>query len=192
MRREPEETLKHAEATIDLASRNGIPQWFFFGCSLRGWALAEQGKVAEGIELMRGTLTMYSSIGSEISRPHFLGLLAQALLKNNQLDEANSFLSDALKLVDNTDQRYYESELHRLEGELLAQTGKTDEAKRCFERSVQVAQQQKARSFELRGAVSLLQLGKEEKASRLLADVYNCLTEGFDTPDLKDATTLLD
>ena len=158
LRREPEETLKYAQATIELANKNGLVQWIAFGSSLHGWALAEQGCVTEGIAEMRATLATYCAIGSEISRPHFLGLLAEALIKTNQLDEGNRVLSDALHLVDSTDQRYYESELLRLRGELLARGGDADQAAACFQSSIEVARKQKARSFELRAAESLARL----------------------------------
>ena len=190
LRREPDETLKYARATIELARKNGIAQWIAFGSSLRGWAVAEQGLITEGIEEMRKTLAAYNAIGSEISRPHFLGLLAEALTKDEQLDEGLLVLSEALKVVDNTDQRYYESELHRLKGELLRQRGDEEQAQLFFQKSIEVARKQKARSFELRAATSLIHLSK--KATSTFVGVYNSFTEGFDTADLKNARALLD
>jgi predicted ATPase len=154
LRREPEETLQYAADTIDLANKNGLAQWTAFGSSLYGWALAEQGQITEGIQQMRRTLDTYSAIGSDISRPHFLGLLAEALIKNAQDDEAQLVLSDALVLVTETGQRYYESELHRLRGELFAKSSNTNEAKQAFQKSIAVARMQKAKSFELRAAIS--------------------------------------
>jgi len=155
LRREPEETLKYAGETIELANKNGMAQWSAFGSSLYGWAMAEQGQIIEGIQQMRQTLDTYSAIGSEISRPHFLGLLAEALMKNGQIDEALRVLSDALGLVNETGQRYYESELHRLRGELLMRSDNSSDAKEAFRRSIEVAQKQRAKSFELRAVNSL-------------------------------------
>lgn len=93
-----------------------------------------------------------------ISRPHFLGLLAEALLKNDEIDEGLRVLSDALVLVTETGQRYYESELQRLRGELFARRGHTNEAEQAFRRSIAVARMQNAKSFELRAIASLEQL----------------------------------
>jgi predicted ATPase len=196
LRRESEETLTYARSTIELATRNGIAQWIAFGSSLQGWALAEQGHLREGITQMRQTLATYRAIGSEISRPHFLGLIAEALMKNGETEEGLRALTEALSLAESTGQRYYESELYRLQGELwLAQAGNTDQAEAGFRRALEVARTQQARSFELRAATSLCRLWQRDKrkakAQRLLAEVYNRFTEGFDTPDLKEARLLI-
>ncbi|MEW6212219.1 MAG: hypothetical protein AB1631_28075, partial [Acidobacteriota bacterium] len=197
LRRESEKTLKHAEAAIELANKNGIAQWIAFSSSLHGWALAEQGCVSEGIEQMRQTLALYRAIGSEISRPHFLGLLAEALMKNSEIDEALHALTEALAVADSTGQRYYQSELYRLKGELLlSQAANADQAEECFHQAIELARRQKARSFELRATMSVGRLwqnnnGREE-ARRMLAELLGSFTEGFDTPDLKEAKSLLD
>ena len=155
LRGEPDDTLTYAQATIDLAEKNGLAQWAAFAASLHGWAAAEQGRVSEGIAEMRQTLETYSAIGSEISRPHFLGLLAEALMHDRRFDEALVTLSEALAVVENTGQRYYESELQRLKGELFMHTGDSDRARECFQISLEVARRQKARSFAQRAEASL-------------------------------------
>ncbi len=155
LRREPHDTLNYAQATIEIAEKNGLAQWTAFGASLHGWAAAEQGRITEGIAEMRKTLETYNAIGSEISRPHFLGLLAEALMKERRLDEALLRLSEALAVVENTGQRYYESELQRLKGELFMHTGDRNRARECFQISLEIARRQKARSFEQRAEASL-------------------------------------
>ncbi|HSE97161.1 MAG TPA: AAA family ATPase [Blastocatellia bacterium] len=199
LRRESEKALKYADDAIELAGKYGVAQWAAFGASLHGWALAEQGRVSEGIDQMRRALDLYRSIGSEISRPHFLGLLAEALLKNGETDEAILALTEALVASDCAGLRYYDSELYRLKGEaLLKMRGRGDVsagAEGCFHQGLEIARGQRAISFELRAAVSLARMWKErgrrEEARSLLAPIYNRFTEGNDTPDMEDARALL-
>jgi predicted ATPase len=101
-------------------------------------------------------------------------------------------------MVDNTGQRFWESELHRRKGELLLiqQGQKGGEAGECFRKALDTARRQQAKSLELRVAMSLSRLwqqqDKKREAQQLLADIYGWFTEGFDTADLKDAKVLLD
>jgi len=103
-----------------------------------------------------------------------------------------------LALAETTGERWYESELYRLKGALLLQQSSDNhaEAVSCFQHAISTAQNQQAKSLELRAAMSLSRLwqqqGKCQEAHDLLAPVYNWFTEGFDTPDLKDAKALLD
>jgi predicted ATPase len=198
LRRESRQTLERARAANDLATKSGLAQWIAFSSSLIGWALAAEGESRQGIEQMRRTLAAYRAIGSEISRPHFLGLLAEALMSSGQLDDALASVTEALAVADNTDHRYYESELHRLRGEImLALIPEAEaEAETSFRRAIKVAQKQKARSFELRARLSLGRIrqrqGRGEEARCELAAVYDAFDEGFDTRDLTEARALLD
>src|SRR5262249_20622520 len=105
--------------------------------------------------------------------------------------------AETLAVVDATGGRHYEAELHRLHGELLLQQPVPDApvAEACFQRALDVARRQQAKSWELRAAMSLAQLwqqqGQQAKAHELLAPIYGWFTEGFDTADLLDAQTLL-
>jgi len=107
-------------------------------------------------------------------------------------------LTEVLALVDKTGVRWYEPELYRLKGELLLQqsSGNSTEAETCFHHAISIAQNQSAKSWELRATTSLARLwqrqGKRQEAHDLLAPVYNWFTEGFDTADLQDAKALLD
>ena len=196
LRRESEKSLRYSKAVIELAERNGLAQWIAFGTSLHGWALAGEGRVVEGIQRMREALAAYKAIGSEISRPHFLGLLAEAFINSGEIDQGAEALAEALAAADSTGQRYYESELYRLKGELLLVGGKaTDEIEQSFLQAIAIARRQNAKSFELRAATSLCRLwhrrGESEEARRRLAEIHGRFTEGFDTPDLKEARSLL-
>jgi predicted ATPase len=106
--------------------------------------------------------------------------------------------AEALTLVARTGERFWEAELQRLKGELLLQANLANqpEAEACFQRSIQIARAQNARSWELRAATSLARLwrdrGRPDDARELLSPLYDWFTEGFDTPDLRDAKALLD
>ena len=131
-------------------------------------------------------------------RSYFLSLLAEAHGTMGQPETGLTMLAEALTLVDTTRERWYESEIYRLKGELLLQQSLDHqaEAEHCFQQAITVAQNQQAKSFELRAATSLARLwqqqGKRQEAHDLLAPVYHWFTEGFDTADLQDAKVLLD
>jgi predicted ATPase len=101
-------------------------------------------------------------------------------------------------LVEKNTERLYEAEIHRLKGELLLQQSSDNhtEAETCFHQAITIAQNQQAKSWELRAATSLARLwqsqDKRQDAYDLLAPVYEWFTEGFDTADLKDAKALLE
>jgi len=136
--------------------------------------------------------------GAELLRPYWLALLAEAHGTMGQPAAGLTVLAEALTLVDTTGQRWYEAELYRLKGELLLQRSSDNqaEAETCFHQALAIAQNQQAKSLELRAATSLARLwqqqGKREEARQVLGDVYGWFTEGFDTADLKDAKALLD
>ena len=121
----------------------------------------------------------------------------------NQTEDALSNLREALELSQRRGDRFYDAELHRLNGEIIlhakgrAPSAATEsEAEVCFEKALEIARQQSAKSFELRAAVSLAQLwtqqGKTTQAQELLTPLYSWFTEGFDTKDLQEAKSLLD
>jgi predicted ATPase len=112
-------------------------------------------------------------------------------------------LAEALTLVEETEERYWEAELYRLKGALLLKMGdseqeggKVGETEECFQKALDVARRQQAKSLELRAALSLARLwqqqGKRTEAYDLLAPVYGWFTEGFETADLQDAKALLE
>jgi predicted ATPase len=115
-----------------------------------------------------------------------------------QQDAGLELLKEALTLANTTGERWYDPELYRLQGALLLQQNSDNQAdvETCFHQAIVVAQNQQAKSWELRAATSLARLwyqqGKRQEAHDLLAPVYNWFTEGFDTADLKDARALLD
>jgi hypothetical protein len=124
--------------------------------------------------------------------------LARAHAELGQFDEAWRCIGEAMTAVEATKERWCEAEVHRVAGEIALMSPESDAAKAeaCFERALAVARQQQAKSWELRAAMSLARLwrdqGKRQEAHDLLAPVYGWFTEGFDTLDLKEARALLE
>jgi predicted ATPase len=197
-RREMRLTQERAEAAISLAKEQGFPFWLALGSLLRGWALAQQEKVQEGIEQITQSLTAYRVTGAENYRLYWLAFLADAYGTLGEPEEGLTVLAEALTLVDTTGARLYEPEMYRLKGALLLQQASDHqaEAESAFHHALEIARHQQAKSFELRAATSLARLwqqqGKRQEAHDLLASVYNWFTEGFDTLDLIEAKALLD
>ncbi|MFQ6024330.1 MAG: winged helix-turn-helix domain-containing protein [Acidiferrobacterales bacterium] len=189
---------ERANAVMSLASEQGFSYELEEGRIHHGWALAETGRIEEGIAEMRQGLGSYRATGSEFQIPYFLALLANVYGKVGQREEGLSLLNEALDRVERTQERWFEAELYRLKGNLLLvrPTGEHAEAEACYQRASEVAQGQSARLFELRAATSLSRLwcdqGKRNEAHDLVAPIYDWFTGGFDTADLKDARTLLD
>jgi predicted ATPase len=160
--------------------------------------MAEQGRHEEGIAQIYEGLAVSRSTGAEVNRPHLLTQLAKACLRADRLDDGLGALTDALAFADEHEIHSSEPETHRVKGECLLKQDDSNaaEAQGCFERAVEIARRQSAKSPELRATISLARLlAKQEKrdeASAMLADIYNWFTEGFDTADLKEAKALLD
>ena len=198
LRHEEHAVQAQAEAAITLSCERDFALYVAFGTILRGWALAHQGQAQDGIAQLHQGLTAYRATGTEIGRPYYLALLAEAHGIMGQPAAGLTALTEALTLVDSSGERFYEPELHRLKGALLLQSSSDNatEAESCFQHAISIAQSQQAKSWELRAATSLSRLwqqqGKRDEARQVLADVYGWFTEGFDTADLKDAKALLD
>ena len=196
-RRDIPETQARAEAALTLATEQGNPYWIATGAILRGWARTAQG------------LTAYRATGAALFWPFWLAMLAGAYGQVGQADEGLHTLDEALAQVDKTGERFWEAELHRLQGELLLIQGIGKgsahttlepsimaEAEASFQQALAVARSQEAKALELRAAMSLSRLwqqqGKRTEAHALLAPIYGWFTEGFDTADLQEAKALLE
>jgi predicted ATPase len=197
-RREVRFTQERAEAAMSLATEQGFPHWIAVGALMRGWALAYQGQAQEGIEQITRGFRAHRATVAAIAGSYFLALLAEAYGMQGEPEAGLTVLTEALTRAETIGERWYESELYRLKGELLLQQSSDNdtEAETCFQHAISIAQSQQAKSWELRAAVSLSRLwqsqGKRQEAHDLLAPVYHWFTEGFDTADLKDAKALLD
>jgi predicted ATPase len=145
---------------------------------------------------MTQALDQMRATGAAIFTPRNLSFLAVAFSKLGQPAEGLSRLREAVQFIDTTDERISEAEIRRLQGELLSSTGDLAAAELSYQRALAVARQQQAKCWELRAAMSMARLwrdqGKRDEARELLAPVYGWFTEGFGTRDLKDARALLD
>ena len=197
LRQEAESCGQRAQTTIRLAAEHGLIDWVTLGSIQRGWALAEQGQVEDGVTEMRRALAEYKERGTALREPYFQGILADVLRKTGKLAEALKLLTEALARADRNGDRFFEAELYRLKGEtLLMGAGAVTEAEACFHKSLEIARRQRAKAWELRSTVSLARLyhqqGKSAEARRKLEETYRWFTEGFATADLRAAKALLD
>jgi predicted ATPase len=200
---------ERAEAVIAVSTQYGFTQWMTAGSIPRGWARALQGEGEEETADMRHGLATLQTMGLGLNRPYYLTLLAEAYGEIGQPEEGLAVLSEAVTLVDKTGERFWEAELYRLKGELTLQQenqkskietnlqeGVVWEAEGYLLKAVEIARKQQAKSLELRASTSLARLwqqqGKNAEAYKLLSDVYNWFTEGFDTKDLREAKALLE
>jgi predicted ATPase len=205
-------TQARAEAIIALSTEQGFSLPLAIGRIFRGWALAEQSHLEEGLTETSQGLAAYRVTEANNEMPYHLALLGEVYGKAGQTDNGLTMLAEALEIVNRTGGRFYEAELYRLKGELSLQSrqvknkSKTSqdksrtrslesEAEACFHKAIEIARQQQAKSLELRAVTSLSRLwqqqGKKDEAWQMLAEIYNWFTEGFDTKDLQEAKALL-
>jgi predicted ATPase/class 3 adenylate cyclase len=197
-RREVGEAQQTAANLNALSAEFGLTQLGAIGKCLAGWAMAAHGYHEEGIAQVWEGLAALRAIRAELNRPYFLCLLAEAYIEAGRLDDGLSALAEALITAGKNEEREHEAEIHRIKGELLLRQhdSNTADAQRCFERAIEIAHKQSAKSWELRATISLARLfasqGRRDEARAMLADIYHWFTEGFDTADLIDAKSLLD
>jgi class 3 adenylate cyclase/predicted ATPase len=191
-------TQEQAETLLALSTEQLEPYLLAGGGRiLQGWVLAARGQVEDGIAQMGQGLAAWQATGAELLLPYHLSLLAETHGRTGQAEEGFSVLTKALSLVERHEERWWEAEIHRLRGELYLKQATPDmpQAEACFQQALTVARRQQAKSLELRAAMSLSRLwqqqGKRDAAHELLAPLYSWFTEGFDTADLQEATTLL-
>jgi class 3 adenylate cyclase/tetratricopeptide (TPR) repeat protein len=194
--RSPHEIQRHAEEAVALATEHDFPLMLAHGIVSRGWALTALGQAHEGLALITKGLSMNRAIGAVAFTPSMLTGVAEAYGRLGQPVEGLNCLAEATQIIEATDERRDEAELHRVRGDLLLATGDQAAAEQSYRQALAVAQRQSAKLFELRAAISLAGLwrdqGKRAEARDLLAPVYGWFTEGFDTRVLKDAKALLD
>jgi predicted ATPase len=185
-----------AEQLVAVATEHGFPVFGAMGTIHCGWVMIEDGDLTQGISLLRSGSAAFRATGTEMWTPHNASLLAKAYEIVGQAEEALTLLDDTLQLVERTRQRWFEAELNRQKGQLLLRQGHTEAAEELYRKALIIAEEQEAKLWELRAAVSLARLrrdqGRHAEARDLLAPVCGWFTEGFDTPDLIEARALLD
>jgi adenylate cyclase len=182
-----------------LAVEHGLALYEAIGTVARGWVLADEAQTKAGLSELRRGLAGCVDLGVRVREPYHKALLAEAHLDAGEASAGLVVLEEAMRFAGDSGLRYWDAELLRLKGKLLAHLspeGRHEEEERCYREALAVAQRQQARSLELRAATSLARFwrdeGRRDEARSLLAPIYDWFTEGFDTPDLKDAKALLD
>ena len=181
---------------VAVSTEQGFHHWGAQGTIYRGWAKVRSGDVAEGISLLRSGSAAYRAAGAVGNMPYQISRLAAACEIAGRIEEGLSLLDDALQTVERTGEHWLAAELYRHKGQLLLRQGDSEAAEELYRKAISIAEEQEAKLWELRAAVSLARLrrdqGRRAEARDLLAPVYGWFTEGFDTPDLKEAKVLLD
>ncbi len=197
-RREVRETGEYAKAAIAVACEQGFPIYLAWGTVLQGWEMAERGNPAEGIARIHQGLTAYAATGASLGRPNLLAMLAEACGKAGKPEAGVDYLAEGLDFAHDTGEIIDEAALHRLKGELILQISpqREDEALACFQKAIEVARHQGARSLELQATLALARLwrhqGKPDSAREILLPIHRTFTEGFDLSDWNEAKVELE
>ena len=183
---------------VPLADEKGASFWKAYGMSLQGCLLVLTGKASDAVHMVTSGIAAWRSTGATMWVPVYLSHLARAYADVGKFDQAWRCIGEAIAAIETAKERWWEAEVNRTAGEIALLSPEPDAAKAeaYFERALAVARQQQAKSWELRAAMSLARLwrdqGKVQQARELLAPVYGWFTEGFDTRDLKEAKALLE
>jgi class 3 adenylate cyclase/predicted ATPase len=187
-----------ADELVALAEEKGVPAFIAHGMADQSCALAASGETAEAVQLFERAIAYDRSLASTVEIPSLLSVLAECHAKLEQFVDARRCIAEAIAAAEESGERWWEADFHRVAGEveLMAPERDTAKAEASFERALEVARAHEARSFELRAATSMARLrrdqGRRAEARALLAPVYGRFTEGFDTPDLLAARSLLE
>ena len=183
---------------VPLADEKGASFWKAYGMSLQGCLLVLTGKALNAVHMVTSGIAAWRSTGATMWVPVYLSHLARAYADVGKFDQAWRCIGEAIAAIETAKERWWEAEVNRIAGEIALLSGEPDatKAEAHFDHALAVARQQQAKSWELRAAMSLARLwrdqGKAQQARELLAPVYGWFTEGFDTRDLKEAKALLE
>jgi len=186
------------EELVVLADEKRASFWKAGGMLRRGWLFALAGKPLDAIQMIRSGMAAWRSTGATVWMPLFLSFLANNYAEVGKFDDSWSCIDEALTAVAETKETWCEAEINRIAGEIALLLPKPDAVKAevYFDRALIVARKQQAKSWELRSAMSMARLwrdqGKRDEARELLAPVFGWFTEGHETLDLKQAKALLD
>ena len=196
-RRESKTAQRLAAEGRHLAQEQALGHWLAPFTILHGWAVAVQGQPEAGLTEIEHGLDLVRSMEAKLQHAYYLSLLAEARGMLSQFTTGLENLELALKLAHQLNEYWHEAELYRLKGEFLLQQGHSrySVVEDCFYQALHTAKQQQAKSLELRAAISLSRLWKDQdkqtEARELLTPIYDWFSEGYDTHDLKEAQTLL-
>ena len=191
-----------ANALVDefsaLKDKTGSLFWGAWGMMQRGFLMALTGKAPDAVQTITSGLTAMRATGTTMWMPLWLSYLTRANAEIGQFDDVRRGIGEAIVAVEAAKERWCEAEVNRIAGEIALLSPKPDLAKAeaYFERALAVAREQEAKSWELRAAMSMARLwrdqGRRQQARDILAPVYGWFTEGFGALDLKRAKAMLD
>jgi class 3 adenylate cyclase/predicted ATPase len=190
------QAVTDADQSLAHSAEHGFPLYERWARFYQGAALAESGNPQHGIDIMRGAMASAARINAGATKPVHFGRLAIAYDRLGQPKVGLELLDEAIPTIEKTQERFFEAELYRIRGELLLNIRKKKEGEAALQHALMTARKQQARMWELRSAASLARLwrdqGRANAARDLLAPIFGWFTEGFDTPDLKEAKKLLE
>jgi predicted ATPase len=191
-----------ASALVDelvaLADEKDTAFWKAWGMMNKGWLVALAGKASDAVCVIGSGLTAWRATEATMCVPFYLSCLATVFVQLSQFENAQRAIGEAITMTEKTSERWFEAEIHRMAGEIALKSPEEGAAKAeaYFRHALSVARAQQAKSWELRTAMSLAQLrrdqGNRDEARDVLTPVYAWFTEGFDMRDLKEAKALLD
>jgi tetratricopeptide (TPR) repeat protein len=188
--------LRSAEQVLAISSEQGFSQWLAVGNILHGWCLGTTGHATEGLHRLLKGLAICRAAGAKIAMPFCLMTLAEVCGQAGQPEEGLKRLAEAADLVETTKERWAEAEIHRMRGTLLLSIQEDAAAEDSYRLALAVARQQQAKFWELRAALSLARLwrdqGKAQQGRDVLAPVYGWFKEGSNIRDLKEAKAVLE
>jgi tetratricopeptide (TPR) repeat protein len=186
------------EKVIALAQDYALGDIFTYAAASHTLALAYQGPTEEALEQAKQSIESLRAKGLILSMTSYLAVLGELFWMAGRFAEGLDAIADALAVVERTGERWWEAEIWRIKGELSLKAAATTpqaEAESCYQKAIELARRQSAKSLELRASTSLARLwqqqGKIAEAEQTLAEIYGWFTEGFDAADLKDAKALL-
>jgi predicted ATPase len=197
LRRDPDAIGEVGERMINYGNETGLRMLVPFGIAFRGDAMALHGEFAEGIAQMREGISELRAMGTLFSLSSLFADLASACGRCGNIDDGLAAVEDGMAIMSIGGESFCLAEIYRIKGKLLLAGPVRAEgaAETAFREALSVARAQNAKTMELRAAMSMARFwrdqGKREEARELLAPLYGWFTEGFDSPDLKNAKHLL-
>jgi predicted ATPase/tRNA A-37 threonylcarbamoyl transferase component Bud32 len=190
---------KEFEKLLALAEEYALGDMLKYATATNALNLAYQERTEEALERAKQAIESLNAQGVKLARPRYLARMGKLLWTSGRRAEGLAAIAEALALAENTGERCWNAEVWRIKGELLLEAAASNaqaEAEGCYNRAMEIARQQSAKSWELRTTMNLARLwqlqGKIVEARQMLAGVYGWFTEGFDTRDLREARALLD
>jgi predicted ATPase/DNA-binding SARP family transcriptional activator len=196
IRRDIEFAQRHGEETFKLAKKSRFPFFLSLGMIIRGWSRVHSGKTGMAINLLKNGIDGMQAIGAELGRPYFLALLAEGYGESGEIHEALKTLQMGFDKARRTDERWYDFGLYLLKGKLLEKQDEGNtEIESCYQQAIEIAHKQKAKSFELQGALTRVKYregsDQSEEERAFLSEIYAWFDEGHDRALLNEARELL-